>query len=219
MWTTRSGLPITSRIGFTAANAAASPPTMIDSVPLMAPMSPPLTGASSIEPPSATRAVREPLRHRRHDAAAVDDDGAALHRAEDAVGPSSTCSTSGESGTIVMMRVTCRATSAGDFGANGARRHEIVDRPLAPAVDHDGVARLQKVLRHRPTHEAQPDESNRVCHGGEYSQASGCRLRATGPGIAGSLHSGAAKTLRRSDNRAVSPSRSLEPECTSSPSL
>ena len=30
--TTRSGFPIASRIGFTAANASASPPTMIDSV-------------------------------------------------------------------------------------------------------------------------------------------------------------------------------------------
>ena len=48
MWTTFSGLPITSRIGLTVANASASPPTMIESVPLMAPMSPPLTGASSI---------------------------------------------------------------------------------------------------------------------------------------------------------------------------
>src|SRR5438045_3127095 len=52
MRTTFSGLPITSRIGFTFSNASASPPTMIDSVPLTAPISPPLTGASSICAPS-----------------------------------------------------------------------------------------------------------------------------------------------------------------------
>ena len=67
MWTTFSGLPIASRIGLTVANAAASPPTMIESVPLIAPMSPPLTGASSIVAPSA----RARLGERRADAGAM----------------------------------------------------------------------------------------------------------------------------------------------------
>ena len=41
-----------SRIGLTVAKASASPPTMIDSDALIAPISPPLTGASSIVAPS-----------------------------------------------------------------------------------------------------------------------------------------------------------------------
>ena len=49
---TRSGLPITSRMGLTAAKAVRSPPTMIESDALIAPISPPLTGASSIVRPS-----------------------------------------------------------------------------------------------------------------------------------------------------------------------
>ena len=52
-------------------------------------------------------------------------------------GPSSTSSTSGESGTIVMMRVAWRATSAGERRARGAGRDEIVDRALAAAVDDE----------------------------------------------------------------------------------
>ena len=58
MWMIFSALPIAARIGRTRANAASSPPTMIDSVALMAPISPPLTGASSIDAPfSATCAA------------------------------------------------------------------------------------------------------------------------------------------------------------------
>jgi hypothetical protein len=55
----RSGLPIASRIGRARSNAAASPPTMIDSDALIAPTSPPLTGASSMAAPSdAARSAR-----------------------------------------------------------------------------------------------------------------------------------------------------------------
>ena len=46
---------------------------------------------------------------------AEEHDGANCSALKTPSGPSSTCSTSGESGTIVMRRVTCRATSAGDF--------------------------------------------------------------------------------------------------------
>ena len=49
MWTIVSGLPMHSSTGRTRVNAASSPPTMIESVALIAPISPPLTGASSID--------------------------------------------------------------------------------------------------------------------------------------------------------------------------
>ena len=78
---------------------------MIESVPLIAPMSPPLTGASSIVAPSAF--ARSASRRA--------GPGAMLlmsmmmvpgcRALKTPFGPSSTSSTSGESGTIVMMRV------------------------------------------------------------------------------------------------------------------
>ena len=78
---------------------------MIESVPAIAPMSPPLTGASSIVAPRAfARSARRRAGPGR-DAAHVDDDGARLHALKTPLGPSRTNSTSGESGTIVMMRV------------------------------------------------------------------------------------------------------------------
>ncbi len=51
----------------------------------MAPMSPPLTGASSIVAPSDFGALGEAACGTRRDAAHVDDDGAWLKRAEDTV--------------------------------------------------------------------------------------------------------------------------------------
>jgi hypothetical protein len=50
-------------------------------------MSPPLTGASSIDAPSEAAFSAKPAGHAGGDAAHVDDDGARLQRAEDAVGP------------------------------------------------------------------------------------------------------------------------------------
>ena len=67
--------------GLRSGERAASPPTMIESVPLIAPMSPPLTGASSIVAAERLRAVGEAPCHTGRDAAHVDDDGAWLQRA------------------------------------------------------------------------------------------------------------------------------------------
>ena len=63
-----------SSTGRTRASAAASPPIMIDSVPLMAPISPPLTGASSIVPPRFGHQRRKATVATRRDTAHVDDD-------------------------------------------------------------------------------------------------------------------------------------------------
>ncbi len=106
---------MTSRIGFIVSNVWLSPPTMIESVPLIAPMSPPLTGASSMVPPSdeACSASRFATAGRMLLQSTMIVPGwIALNTP---FGPSSTCSTSGESGTIVMIRVACRAISAGEL--------------------------------------------------------------------------------------------------------
>src|SRR5262249_47792864 len=97
--------------------ADSSPPTMIDSCALIAPISPPLTGASSIAPPlSATSfasrwvAVGEILLM----SMTIAPRGS-VERTPSC--PVSTNSTSDVSGTIVMTIVDCRATSAGDVPA------------------------------------------------------------------------------------------------------
>src|SRR5437899_10929764 len=113
----RSLLPMASSTGRARSNAAWSPPAMIDSEALIAPISPPLTGASSIVAPfSATIfasrwvATGEMLLMSITIAPRCTVDST----------PSAaviTSSTSGVSGTIVMMMVAWRATSAGDVAA------------------------------------------------------------------------------------------------------
>jgi hypothetical protein len=93
-----------SRSGRAAAKSPASPPTMIESVPLIAPMSPPLTGASSILPPRSCAFCAS----RRATAGAMllmsmmIVPGCIVVKTPS--GPSSTRSTSGESGTMVITR-------------------------------------------------------------------------------------------------------------------
>ena len=61
MYVTLSGLPMHARIGRARSNVFSSPPTMIVSVAFFAPISPPLTGASSIDPPLAATSPDELL--------------------------------------------------------------------------------------------------------------------------------------------------------------
>jgi hypothetical protein len=111
---TRSGLPIASRIGFTSSNAAASPPDH--------------DGERRVDRADFAAADRR-VEHRRaarprRSASRRATAGEMLLMSMTIVpgwmavrmpsGPSSTFSTSGESGSIVMMRVAWRATSAGE---------------------------------------------------------------------------------------------------------
>ena len=76
------------------------------------------------------------------------------------LGPSSTSSTSGESGTIVMMRVAWRATSAGVIARAAPDGDQVVHRSLTSAVDDQFVPGFEEIFRHGPAHESQPDEAN-----------------------------------------------------------
>ena len=71
-----------------------------------------------------------------------------------------------------MMRVACRATSAGDAArvrAGGDQRR----RPARAAAVHDErIAGLEKIVGHGLAHEAETDEANRWRHLGKYSEAS-----------------------------------------------
>ena len=149
----------------TRANAASSPPTMIDSVPLFAPISPPLTGASSIDPPfAATSDAESPGRHRR-DAAHVDHDAARLQaRERRPASPVSTSSTSAVSGTIVMTTVDWRATSAGEAAAVAPAAASSSTGPRLRLWTTRRVAVLHQIRRHRLSHHAEADKPNCVCH-------------------------------------------------------
>jgi hypothetical protein len=87
---------------------------MIDSDALIAPISPPLTGASSMVAPSDDARAAS----RRAVAGAIVLVSMRIvprcRALNTPSGPSMTSSTSGESGSIVMMRVARRATSADD---------------------------------------------------------------------------------------------------------
>ena len=78
--------------------------------------------------------------------------------------PVETASTSGESPTIVKTTSLFEATSAGDAPAVGAGGDELVDAGLGAVPDGEGVSGVDEVLRHRPAHDAEPDETN--THGG-----------------------------------------------------
>ena len=82
----RPSLPMRSSSGRARANASTSPPTMIDSVPLRAPTSPPDTGASSAATPTSRRALGDLHRERGPAGRHVDEQGAGRERAEHAVG-------------------------------------------------------------------------------------------------------------------------------------
>ena len=157
-------LPIAWKIGSAASNTALSPPTMIESAPSIAPFSPPDTGASSIATPLASSAL--PI--------FCDTMGEIVDmsrkirpgRAPSMMpsGPSATCSTSGELGSIVISTSDWAATS-GRGAALAPALSDLVDGPAAPAVDDQRVAGLEEILGHGASHDPKTNESNDLRHG------------------------------------------------------
>ena len=66
-------LPIASKSGIARSKSSASPPTMMLNVPAMAPLSPPLTGASSARAPRSRSAASTSTAVRGGDRAHVDE--------------------------------------------------------------------------------------------------------------------------------------------------
>jgi len=95
------------------ASVASGPPTMMDSVPAMAPLSPPLTGASSISMPASPNrpAMRRVTAGEMVDMSITTSPGRPASTMPP--GPRATCSTSGESDTMVMTTSERSATSRG----------------------------------------------------------------------------------------------------------
>jgi hypothetical protein len=87
---------------------------MIESVALTAPISPPLTGASSIVPPfSAISPARRRVATGEMLLMSITSDPRCRPASTPSL-PAITCSTSGVSGTMVMITVDCAAASRGD---------------------------------------------------------------------------------------------------------
>ncbi len=106
--------PIAWKTGRHRSNTSCFPPTMIERVPAFAPTSPPLTGASSISMPRAASAsaISRVTDGEMVDMSITTEPG----RAPSTIpfGPRTTCRTSGESVTIVMITSLRAATSAGE---------------------------------------------------------------------------------------------------------
>ena len=115
---------------------------MIDSCALIAPISPPLTGASSIDAAFLGDQRRQPLGRHRRDAAHVDDDGALLEaRTSTPSAPVSTRSTSGVSGSIVMTMDDAARDLGGRRRRGGAGGDELVHGAAAAVVNDQRDAR------------------------------------------------------------------------------
>ncbi len=133
---------------------------MIDSDALIAPISPPLTGASSIDASAFGHARGDSLGGHRRNAAHVDDDSAGLQSGQDA----------GVAGQheIDVRRVGQHRDDDGRLPRNvggrrrrdGARTDKLVDRAAAPVVDDERVPCRDQVLGHRLAHDAKTNKSN-----------------------------------------------------------
>ena len=86
---------------------------MMLSVPAMAPLSPPLTGASSARAPRSRNAASTSTRRRGGDRAHVDEQMSLAQRWQQPFSPKTTSRTSGESGSMVMTALLRSATSRG----------------------------------------------------------------------------------------------------------
>jgi hypothetical protein len=141
---------------------------MIDSVPAMAPTSPPETGASSSSAPSRAQTLVHGACRRGGDGAHVHHHGARLYAVDDggsAIAVSkSTCSTSGVSATMVKMIDARRATSAGLRAGLGADRRQRFHRLRSAGMHGQLKTRLDEVEGHGPAHDAEADKADLLCH-------------------------------------------------------
>ena len=99
-------------------------------------------------------------RHVGSDRGAVDPDGAGLGVGEDAVLAAATASTSGESGTIVMITSASATASAMLSAPVPPASTRAVDLAAAAVVAGHGVAGLDQVGGHRAAHDAEADEGD-----------------------------------------------------------
>ena len=118
---------------------------MMESVPSMAPRSPPETGASSISTScAASCSAIARVGPGSIVLMSITSDPAAAPAATPS-SPSITCSTSGVSGSIVMTTSDAPATSAGDVARAGAVRDQRVDGSRAARVHRQREPRREEM--------------------------------------------------------------------------
>src|SRR5829696_2179637 len=105
--------PMTSKRGSARSKSSSLPPAIIESVPSMAPTSPPLTGASSIDAPCALACSASSAVTTGEIVLMSTIKAPSSTPSNTPSSPASTSSTCGESGSMVMMMSDCSATSRG----------------------------------------------------------------------------------------------------------
>src|SRR5919112_790897 len=106
-------LPMTSKSGGARPKSSSLPPTMMESVPSMAPTSPPLTGASSIEAPRSSASPASSSVTTGEIVLMSTIRAPSLTPSSTPSSPASTSSTCGESGSMVMIMSDRSAPSLG----------------------------------------------------------------------------------------------------------
>ena len=166
---TRSGLPIASRMRLHLVERARIPADHDRQRP--ADRANLAAADRRVEHRRAERggALGQPLGHVGRDAARVNQNGAALYRAEHTVRPLEHL--------LDVRAVGHHRDDAGRLARDIRRRrrrsraggNQVVHRWTAPAVDDERVASLEEIFRHGTAHEAEPDESNSSLHAAQYS--------------------------------------------------
>ena len=169
-------VPIASKIGFTSSKSGRSALTMIDRVPSMAPVSPPLTGASMTRTTRRSTCLGQPRGDVEPDRGHVDVDrsfpGAAVNAALAQRQPFDIGRVRDHGDDRV--RFLDGLGNAG--GALAAGRHQALHRTSRAIEADDRVAGLHQMPRHRPTHDAEADERDRAHNRMTFSWRSQRRL-------------------------------------------
>src|SRR5215203_3073303 len=159
--------PMTSKSGSTRSKSSSLPPTMMERVPSMAPTSPPLTGASSIEAPRSWALSANSSVTTGEIVLISTTRAPSLTPSSTPSSPASTSSTCGESGSMVMMMSDCSATVAPSSSSAFSRVRlyatrswpasmrfsaiglPMIPSPMKPTVSAMSLPFLGSQIRHR----------------------------------------------------------------------
>src|SRR5215211_3288417 len=157
---------MTSKRGLALSKSSSSPPTMIESVPFLAPTSPPETGASSIPTPLSL-AVRASSRARGGEEVLISTmSEPSLAPSNKPPSPATTSSTSDGPGSMVMLMSLNSATShlPRRIGDQRPVFRKLLCLDPGAVMDHKIVACLQEVARHGRAHDPEPREAYPLRH-------------------------------------------------------
>jgi hypothetical protein len=155
--------PIASKRGRALSKSSALPPTMIESVPCCAPTSPPETGASSMFALICFTSAANSSVTTGEIVLMSTSSEPSLMPSSTPFSPITTSLRSGESRKHGDDDVAALGDLPGAAGG-GAVLRQLVDRSPATVVEHEVVARLHNIARHRLAHDPEPHEPYSLCH-------------------------------------------------------